>query len=380
MKQGEYSKILKVIEAANSGLQLDNLRYSVLEELQEALEADSLIFFLADSGEALHDPLMKDTDPTNAKLYLDYYFRLDPMNPRNLPASDIKAFRYDQVVHYADFTRTEYYNDFLVPQCVHFGLFIYLRSMGRLEGRISLFRPRHQKNFSAQELLLARELSPYLASSVQNAKLFKRLEEENIFRRIDDEHSSKGYLLLDDRLEQLFVSKGIAELIDSLKRKGIVEDTNLVLPKEVMGDCLELRNHVYETVLPLPKNRVVRISTDDYLVFHSQVIHRDFWTKCPARIMVIFEKFHTGGIDQKSLQEAYGLTKREREIVAMVALVLRNAQIASRLFVSEVTVKKHIQNIFDKMAVNNRTEMVNKLHPTSMKDCTEASHIPPVNS
>ena len=96
--------------------------------------------------------------------------------------------------------------------------------------------------------------------------------------------------------------------------------------------------------------------------------------------MVIFEKFHTGGIDQKSLQEAYGLTKREREIVAMVALGLRNAQIASRLFVSEVTVKKHIQNIFDKMAVNNRTEMVNKLHPTSMKDCTEASHIPPVNS
>jgi DNA-binding CsgD family transcriptional regulator len=252
--------------------------------------------------------------------------------------------------------------------------------MGKLEGRISVFRPRHLKNFSAQEILLARELSPYLALSVQNAKLFKHLEQENIFRRIDDEHSSQGYVLFDDHLEQLFVSRRMAEFIDSLKQRRTVEDPNCFLPKEVMGDCLDLRNCMYEIVLPLPKNRVVRISTGDYFVFHSQVIHRGFWMHCPARIMVIFEKFHGEGIDQESLRDAYGLTKREAEIVAMVGLGLRNAQIAYRLFVSEITVKKHIQNIFDKMGVNNRTEMVSKLHPTSMEDSTEASHIPPVHS
>lgn len=368
MTQGEYSKIFKVIEAANSDLQLDNLRFRVLEELQEAFEADSVIFFLADSGEALQDPLMKDTDPTNGKRYLEYYFQFDPMNPLNFPTSEVKAVRYDDVVHYPDFMKTEYYNDFLMPQCAHYGLFIYLRAMGRLEGRISLFRPRHVKNFSPDEILLAREMSSCLALSVHNAKLFKRIQEENIFRWIDDELSSKAYVLLDERLEQIFVSKGIGELVHKLKRCGVVDGADFALPKDVANDCAELRKAMHQSQLPAPKNRVIHVSAEDYVVFHSQVIHKEFWTKCRARIMVIFERFQKSMIREESLPETYGLTKREREIAALVALGLKNSKIASRLFVSEITVKKHLQHIFDKIGVRTRTEMVNKLHPTSIKD------------
>jgi DNA-binding NarL/FixJ family response regulator len=50
------------------------------------------------------------------------------------------------------------------------------------------------------------------------------------------------------------------------------------------------------------------------------------------------------------------LTDREREILSLVAEGLTNAQIAARLRVSENTVKFHLQNLYLKLKLNNRTE------------------------
>jgi DNA-binding NarL/FixJ family response regulator len=51
------------------------------------------------------------------------------------------------------------------------------------------------------------------------------------------------------------------------------------------------------------------------------------------------------------------LTRREREIVRHVALGLRNAEVAKRLAISEVTVKTHVNNIFQKLGIRDRVEL-----------------------
>jgi DNA-binding NarL/FixJ family response regulator len=51
------------------------------------------------------------------------------------------------------------------------------------------------------------------------------------------------------------------------------------------------------------------------------------------------------------------LTPREREIVRHVALGLRNAEVADRLSISEVTVKTHLNNIFQKLGLRGRTAL-----------------------
>lgn len=56
--------------------------------------------------------------------------------------------------------------------------------------------------------------------------------------------------------------------------------------------------------------------------------------------------------------EAKGLSPREREIVRLVALGLHNAEIAKKLFISEVTVKTHLNNIFQKLSVRDRVGLV----------------------
>jgi len=55
------------------------------------------------------------------------------------------------------------------------------------------------------------------------------------------------------------------------------------------------------------------------------------------------------------------LTEREAEIVALIGKGLKNADVAARLFVSEITVKKHLTSIFQKLGVSNRTQLVSKL-------------------
>jgi DNA-binding NarL/FixJ family response regulator len=51
------------------------------------------------------------------------------------------------------------------------------------------------------------------------------------------------------------------------------------------------------------------------------------------------------------------LTPRERDIVRLVAMGLRNAEVAERLAISEVTVKSHLNNIFQKLGLRGRTEL-----------------------
>jgi DNA-binding NarL/FixJ family response regulator len=51
-----------------------------------------------------------------------------------------------------------------------------------------------------------------------------------------------------------------------------------------------------------------------------------------------------------------GLTRREREILSLVAEGRSNSQLARMLWVTEQTVKFHLSNIYRKLDVSNRTE------------------------
>jgi len=53
-----------------------------------------------------------------------------------------------------------------------------------------------------------------------------------------------------------------------------------------------------------------------------------------------------------------GITRREREILELIATGLSNREIAERLFVSENTVKTHSSRLFDKLSAKRRTQAV----------------------
>jgi len=59
--------------------------------------------------------------------------------------------------------------------------------------------------------------------------------------------------------------------------------------------------------------------------------------------------------------ELYHLTAREKDIVKLICEGRRYKEIGVTLFIAERTVTKHVQNIFEKVGVTNKIELINKL-------------------
>jgi DNA-binding NarL/FixJ family response regulator len=57
-------------------------------------------------------------------------------------------------------------------------------------------------------------------------------------------------------------------------------------------------------------------------------------------------------------RQDYGLTPRERQVIALVGAGYTNKDLAQKLGISENTAKHHLTNVFDKLGVSNRLELV----------------------
>ena len=100
----------------------------------------------------------------------------------------------------------------------------------------------------------------------------------------------------------------------------------------------------------------LKIGADDYVVKPfilpnllarmEAVLRRSKWQSIPPK-----------QISKKELPPDL-LTNKEKEVLEMVANGASNKQIADKMFVKEVTVKTHLNSIFKKLKVTNRTQAV----------------------
>jgi DNA-binding NarL/FixJ family response regulator len=81
----------------------------------------------------------------------------------------------------------------------------------------------------------------------------------------------------------------------------------------------------------------------------EQWIDRDTMSRALGRVMMR---------EAAAREASRTLTPRELEIVRMIAQGLRNKAIADRLSISEGTVKIHLHNIYEKLRVDGRLELM----------------------
>ncbi|SHH53212.1 helix-turn-helix domain-containing protein [Clostridium grantii] len=66
--------------------------------------------------------------------------------------------------------------------------------------------------------------------------------------------------------------------------------------------------------------------------------------------------------EDNNFLDKYSLTKREKEVLNFVYESKSNREIGNILFISENTVKKHLNNIFQKMNLKSRQKLISYLH------------------
>jgi two-component system, NarL family, nitrate/nitrite response regulator NarL len=69
---------------------------------------------------------------------------------------------------------------------------------------------------------------------------------------------------------------------------------------------------------------------------------------------LMIDAIHTLEARSKARERAAVLSEREKEVLAFVARGARNREIAEELTISEFTVKRHMQNILQKLDVPSR--------------------------
>ena len=74
----------------------------------------------------------------------------------------------------------------------------------------------------------------------------------------------------------------------------------------------------------------------------------------------IIEK--VAGEGKVSLIESVRMTKREREVIELIAEGLSNKEIAQQLNIATYTVKSHVHNILDKLALHTRLQVASYAH------------------
>jgi DNA-binding CsgD family transcriptional regulator len=78
---------------------------------------------------------------------------------------------------------------------------------------------------------------------------------------------------------------------------------------------------------------------------------------------------------RRRLSGGHGLTAREAEVLGWMASGKTNVQIASLLFISPHTVRKHIENIFGKLDVRTRTEAARYTRTAAAPEAARAGEI-----
>jgi DNA-binding NarL/FixJ family response regulator len=111
--------------------------------------------------------------------------------------------------------------------------------------------------------------------------------------------------------------------------------------------------------LQLGASGVVLKESATELLFKAirSVVAGQYWLRHETVTDIVHHLQEHASATRREPSPAERLTARERQVVAGVASGESNKEIATRLGLSEITVKHHVSNIFDKLGVSNRAEL-----------------------
>ncbi len=77
---------------------------------------------------------------------------------------------------------------------------------------------------------------------------------------------------------------------------------------------------------------------------------------------IVEQAINGGEAKSSALVESVRMTKRERQVIELIADGYTNKEIAQKLHLSTYTVKSHVHNILEKLALNTRVQIAKHAH------------------
>lgn len=127
-------------------------------------------------------------------------------------------------------------------------------------------------------------------------------------------------------------------------------------PKVVMLTTFDLDEAAARAIRQGASGFLLKDAEPEFLLAAIRTVHAGSSVIAASATRELFAHFSEA---PRPVPPAYGdLTEREREIFALAARGLSNAEIASREYLSEATVKTHISRILTKLQLRDRVQLV----------------------
>jgi DNA-binding NarL/FixJ family response regulator len=128
-------------------------------------------------------------------------------------------------------------------------------------------------------------------------------------------------------------------------------------PRIVMLTTFDLDEAAARAIRQGASGFLLKDADPEFLLAAIRTVHAGSAVIAASATRELFSHFADAA--PRPVPAAYGeLTEREREIFALAARGLSNAEIAAREFLSEATVKTHISRILSKLALRDRVQLV----------------------
>lgn len=319
----DYKRVLELVELAHNIPDRAMMLQAFFERLEKLVPFSSAVLLPYNpltSQFQFPDHFLLYAGLRELELYLNQYAPLDPFVLTDWTRTHInETARFTDVVPRSYLLDSEYGRDFLPKVPFFHGLGMYMESHGDPVGALGLHRQRSDRNFTDREKGLLDCLAPHLSRALHTLSLTKELTNA----------TSMGVIRVGG-------NGGQARMNEEAKRALDGQPVS-VLPNPERGRSPLLFNG---------KRGSYRIRTVALRASQEKIILLEPYP--PDRTL-----------EPRFIP--FGLSPRQREIAVLVTRGLSNREIAERLFIAEQTVKDHLHDIFGKVQVRRRSELIARI-------------------
>ncbi len=344
LSRSDVSNVLALVSSLQ-GIHEQNAFFRALfERLEVMLNSSSIVFVPYDRKKGafcFEGHYAHHMASTLLMEYITYYHLMDPFVYSGWARGDGScAAMYEDFISREELEKTEFMKKFLSRVPLKDCLVIKMLYQGNLMGVIAVHRREGNGYFGEREREIAEVLCDHLSEKLNHVLTWDQCN--------DSSGSEIGVLIIDSCCNPLY-SNGVARKVMS----DISEDParRLFQVAQTGGTA------TFRTGFGSFRVRSFPIRTISDVFCETKIANDVLGRQVKEAFVVLLEPFTTSKTIEKSLARS-GLTVRQQTVVSKLVQGFSNREIARELLISEQTVKDHLHDIFEKLRVRNRCELV----------------------
>lgn len=361
-QHGLEGALLGMIDLAYSAADDREMIHVVFEALRAVVPFSSGVFMpVRQATMELQAGFCLDCDMADMAQYLAYYALMDPFVRRAPgPMRLNQNLLLSEVISPGELDRSEF-SDFLhkVPYCHAMGMLT--GAAQRAVAAVSVHRQKRERDFTAEEKAVFERIGPHLARAV----VLRALANDSLQR------TATGIAV--------FASTGKLLYLNGPARGFLVRGEPPAILAALSAQCggvLRIGAQTYRlSRLPWSAASLLRPFAEEDTALNSteeaQGSTPPVASLWPERIqhpqsatIVVLRPFHARTDLVRRLAQ-YGLSPRQSEIATLALRGLINGEIARQINISEQTVRDHFQEIYSRIGVHSRTELLARVLGTN---------------